>query len=171
VYDKAWALLKDDWDKSTITEASGVISAIDMPTNSQAYSLECFPGAHNVRVTASINDAGADQYLNEFDAKFPNLSATSKSALKAFAQNLFVIIVRVKTGKAEDSYQVLGSYNGLRLMNPTYDSNANGGQISGTFSSMTAPRAEFEPVPPKNFWVTSNTATIAYLDALLVPQS
>jgi len=144
-------------NKSTLTSASGVITAFTLSTGKQFFTYELQKETSNVVENITRNEAnGTTFYEQVLQFTVRKLQASLRNEIKLLAQNRVMIIALDRNGK----YWLLGECNGCEMTNSTagtctamgdfngYTLNFRGTEeapmqevSSGLISTLTAPAA------------------------------
>ena len=134
-------------NKSTLTSASGVITAFTLSTGKQfwQYDLEKEVGSFTENIQTSVEN-GTVFYEQDVTFSIHKVQASLQQELKLLAQNRVMVIVLDRNGK----YWLFGETNGCDLQPST----AASGRTMGEFNGYTLNLKGKEPAPANE--VSSN---------------
>lgn len=165
----AYGIDYEDWLAATKTVAAdGSISAIALPTGTEAIKYDLPRGASIPSTPLTVNNGGKSGFAHTLQMFIPAKDQATRDEIVGLANYGRVVWIVVIDGQ-DPVARVFGNDSGLSLT--AYDEllsdPSKGGGIDATFS--TPADTTMENRPPVNFYDTDRPTTLAALDALMTP--
>lgn len=127
---------------SSVTEASGIVSAITKAASKVFYKYELVKntGALTETITASVEN-GTVFYAQELSVVLNKLQANTRNEILLLAKNTLMAVVQ----DANDKYWLLGRYTGLDVTGGTAATGTAQGDRSGYTLTFTGGEKELAP--------------------------
>ena len=127
---------------SSVTEASGIVSAITKASGKVFYKYELVKntGALTETITASVEN-GTVFYAQELSVVLNKLQANTRNEILLLAKNTLMAVVQ----DANDKYWLLGRYTGLDVTGGTAATGTAQGDRSGYTLTFTGGEKELAP--------------------------
>jgi hypothetical protein len=161
----------DDWLTATVTEDATTkeISAIVLTeTGAKATKYELTRGAPIVSSPMSVNSGGKSGYTHTVQFYFPQKTQSFKTELNEYL-NCRRVVIAVVIDSVLVPVEIYGNDVGMSMT--AFDEVANdpaqGGGFNITFA--TPSDVTLENLPPRNFFDTDRSTTLAALETLLTP--
>ena len=127
---------------SSVTEASGIVSAITKASGKVFYKYELVKntGALTETITASVEN-GTVFYAQELSVVLNKLQANTRNEILLLAKNTLMAVVQ----DANDKYWLLGRYSGLDVTGGTAATGTAQGDRNGYTLTFTGGEKELAP--------------------------
>lgn len=127
---------------SSVTEASGIVSAITKASGKVFYKYELVKntGALTETITASVEN-GTVFYAQELSVVLNKLQANTRNEILLLAKNTLMAVVQ----DANDKYWLVGRYTGLDITGGTSATGTAQGDRSGYTLTFTGGEKELAP--------------------------
>jgi hypothetical protein len=127
---------------SSVTEASGIVSAITKAAGKVFYKYELVKntGALTETITASVEN-GTVFYAQELSIVLNKLQANTRNEILLLAKNTLMAVVQ----DANDKYWLLGRYSGLDVTGGTSATGTAQGDRNGYSLTFTGGEKELSP--------------------------
>jgi hypothetical protein len=127
---------------SSVTEASGIVSAITKSAGKVFYKYELVKntGALTETITASVEN-GTVFYAQELSVVLNKLQANTRNEILLLAKNTLMAVVQ----DANDKYWLLGRYSGLDVTGGTSATGTAQGDRNGYTLTFTGGEKELSP--------------------------
>lgn len=155
----------DDWQAATITEASGIISAITLPSGKYGYALTSKD--KGIEASYSMNKGTyGNSWIHQLLLRVFDRTQDNKDTMDKLADGRFVFIVEhLDKANYQTVYEVYGRDNGLTASAAEGSSTDADGQFGNM--TMASEEGAYEGALPTSIFNTDLATTKAAIEALI----